>query len=94
LVVGPYQPLADGNGYLLLFNTAFRCPTKLAFCSRFRRQRKMPVDLAECGRMAIFFGLWAPYFPAQARPKDGSHKAQKGRRWKNRQPSHSAPDLT
>jgi hypothetical protein len=47
LVVGLYQPLADGNGCLLLLITAFRCPTKLAFCSRFRRQRKMPVDQAE-----------------------------------------------
>jgi hypothetical protein len=56
-----------------------RYPTKLAFCSRFRRQRKTPVNVAE-RRFSLASGSLVP--AGTALQKRGSHKAQKGRRWK------------
>ncbi|MFM0039701.1 hypothetical protein PQQ73_23620 [Paraburkholderia strydomiana] len=56
-----------------------RYPTKLAFCSRFRRQRKTPVNIAE-GRFSLASGSLV--LAETAVQKRSSHKAQKGRRWK------------
>jgi len=54
-----------------------RYPTKLAFCSRFRRQREAPVNVAD-GRFSLASGDHAF---AGIRPQNrNSHKAQKGRR--------------
>jgi hypothetical protein len=66
-----------------------RSPTKLAFCSRFRRQRKMSLGAAE-GQfsLASSFGLAGlhrrslelRYDAAKDGAKRSPHKAQKGRR--------------
>ncbi|WP_134138530.1 MULTISPECIES: hypothetical protein [unclassified Paraburkholderia] len=56
-----------------------RYPTKLAFCSRFRRQREAPVNVAEW-RFSLASG--APVLAETGRQKRCPHKAQKGRRWK------------
>ncbi|MDT8842703.1 hypothetical protein ParKJ_35295 [Paraburkholderia fungorum] len=56
-----------------------RYPTKLAFCSRFRRQRETPVNIAE-RRFSLASG--AQFLPKMIGKKRGPHKAQKGRRWK------------
>jgi hypothetical protein len=54
-----------------------RYPTKLAFCSRFRRQREAPVNVADW-RFSLASGDHAI---AGIRPQKRSpHKAQKGRR--------------
>jgi hypothetical protein len=54
-----------------------RYPTKLAFCSRFRRQRKTPVNIAEW-RFSLASG--SHVLAEIALQKRSSHKAQKGRR--------------
>jgi len=56
-----------------------RYPTKLAFCSRFRRQREAPVNVAEWRFSLASGGLVLAETTLQKR---GAHKAQKGRRWK------------
>jgi hypothetical protein len=56
-----------------------RYPTKLAFCSRFRRQRETPVNVAD-GRFSLTSG--SHVFAENTMQKRGPHKAQKGRRWK------------
>ncbi|MFB9123610.1 hypothetical protein E2553_14190 [Paraburkholderia dipogonis] len=56
-----------------------RYPTKLAFCSRFRRQRETPVNVAE-RRFSLASG--SRVFAETAWLKRIPHKAQKGRRWK------------
>ncbi|WP_146142559.1 hypothetical protein [Paraburkholderia sp. BL18I3N2] len=56
-----------------------RYPTKLAFCSRFRRQRETPVNAAE-RRFSLASG--SHILAETAKQKRVSHKAQKGRRWK------------
>jgi hypothetical protein len=56
-----------------------RYPTKLAFCSRFRRQRKTPANIAEW-RFSLASGSYV--FAETALQKRSAHKAQKGRRWK------------
>jgi hypothetical protein len=56
-----------------------RYPTKLAFCSRFRRQRETPVNVAD-GRFSLASGSLV--FAETMLQKRGSHKAQKGRRWR------------
>jgi hypothetical protein len=58
-----------------------RRPTKLAFCSRFRRQRKMPVDAhANALGKAIFFGLWGYLFAGPRPSKKIVPQSTKGRR--------------
>jgi len=54
-----------------------RYPTKLAFCSRFRRQRETPVNVADW-RFSLASGnhVLAGTNPQKRKP----HKAQKGRR--------------
>jgi hypothetical protein len=54
-----------------------RYPTKLAFCSRFRRQRKPPVIAAEW-RFSLASG--SDVIAETAVQKRSPHKAQKGRR--------------
>ncbi|WGS49649.1 hypothetical protein LFL96_18145 [Paraburkholderia sp. D15] len=54
-----------------------RYPTKLAFCSRFRRQRETPVNTAE-RRFSLASGDHV--LADKAMQKRGPHKAQKGRR--------------
>ncbi|MEM5459918.1 MULTISPECIES: hypothetical protein [Paraburkholderia] len=56
-----------------------RYPTKLAFCSRFRRQRETPVNVAE-RRFSLASG--ASVLAEISWQKRSPHKAQKGRRWK------------
>jgi hypothetical protein len=56
-----------------------RYPTKLAFCSRFRRQRETPVNVAE-RRFSLASG--ASVLAEIGWQKRSPHKAQKGRRWK------------
>ncbi|MFM0733630.1 hypothetical protein PQQ52_24415 [Paraburkholderia sediminicola] len=56
-----------------------RYPTKLAFCSRFRRQREAPVNIAD-RRFSLASGT--PALAEISWQKRDSHKAQKGRRWK------------
>ncbi|WP_144137959.1 hypothetical protein [Paraburkholderia sp. BCC1884] len=56
-----------------------RYPTKLAFCSRFRRQRETPVNVAEW-RFSLASGSHVS--ADTTLQKRASHKAQKGRRWK------------
>jgi len=68
-----------------------RYPTKLAFCSRFRRQRETSLGAY---KVAIFFGFSSCIVAKNDVGKRRSHKAQKGRRWKNRQPPQSAPKFT
>jgi hypothetical protein len=67
-----------------------RCPTKLAFCSRFRRQREASLNLPSGG----FLWLLGRIVAENNAAKRCAHKAQKGRRWKNRQPSRNAPKFT
>jgi hypothetical protein len=54
-----------------------RYPTKLAFCSRFRRQREAPVNVAEW-RFSLASG--SRIIALTAVQKRVPHKAQKGRR--------------
>ncbi|WP_146120318.1 hypothetical protein [Paraburkholderia sp. BL21I4N1] len=56
-----------------------RYPTKLAFCSRFRRQRETPVNVAD-RRFSLTSGNHV--LAEIAMQKRAPHKAQKGRRWK------------
>jgi len=56
-----------------------RYPTKLAFCSRFRRQRETPVNVAD-RRFSLASGCHV--LAKNFMQKRGPHKAQKGRRWK------------
>jgi hypothetical protein len=56
-----------------------RYPTKLAFCSRFRRQRETPVGVADGG---FLWPLGIAVLAKIGPQKRGSHKAQKGRRCK------------
>jgi hypothetical protein len=67
-----------------------RYPTKLAFCSRFRRQRETSLSL----RSGDFLWLLGRIVAKNVVQKRCVHKAQKGRRWKNRQPSQSALKFT
>jgi len=54
-----------------------RYPTKLAFCSRFRRQREAPVNVADW-RFSLASGNRV--FTGTTLQKRSPHKAQKGRR--------------
>jgi hypothetical protein len=54
-----------------------RYPTKLAFCSRFRRQRETPVNVAD-RRFSLASG--ASVLAETDGQKRRPHKAQKGRR--------------
>jgi hypothetical protein len=54
-----------------------RYPTKLAFCSRFRRQRKLPEISAD---PTVIFGLYEDFRTQRQARKLRPHKAQKGRR--------------
>ncbi|MFM0203589.1 hypothetical protein PQR53_27360 [Paraburkholderia fungorum] len=56
-----------------------RYPTKLAFCSRFRRQRETPVNIAD---RRFSLASRAPVLAEYGWQKRRPHKAQKGRRWK------------
>ncbi|MFL9991633.1 hypothetical protein PQR34_33245 [Paraburkholderia sediminicola] len=56
-----------------------RYPTKLAFCSRFRRQRETPVNIAD-RRFSLASG--ALVLAETDWQKRGPQQAQKGRRWK------------
>jgi hypothetical protein len=56
-----------------------RYPTKLAFCSRFRRQRETPANIAD---RRLSLASWAPRLSQNTVQKRFAHKAQKGRRWK------------
>ncbi|WP_162600805.1 hypothetical protein [Paraburkholderia sp. C35] len=67
-----------------------RYPTKLAFCSRFRRQREAPVAIAE---RRFSLASWRTFLPIQASKNVVSTKHKKAG-GKNRQPSHSALKLT
>jgi hypothetical protein len=67
-----------------------RYPTKLAFCSRFRRQRKTPVSLTE-RRFSLASGrVFLPISSGQNILPTKHKKAGGG----NRQPSHSALKFT
>jgi exonuclease III len=56
-----------------------RYPTKLAFCSRFRRQREQSEKSAAPN---VFFGFCGDFYACRQAQKLRPHKAQKGRRWK------------
>jgi len=56
-----------------------RYPTKLAFCSRFRRQRETPVKIPD---RRFSLASWSYVLAETTRQKRVPHKAQKGRRWK------------
>jgi hypothetical protein len=47
-----------------------------------------------CYEVAIFFGFLGHIAAKNDVGKRRPHKAQKGRRWKNRQPPQSAPKIT
>jgi hypothetical protein len=70
--------LASTNRWLTAADAyVARYPTKLAFCSRFRRQRETPVNITE-GVFLWLLGI--TFLPAYARKNAPPHKAQKGRR--------------
>ncbi|WP_157766698.1 hypothetical protein [Caballeronia sordidicola] len=54
-----------------------RYPTKLAFCSRFRRQRK---ESAKSLQPIFFFGFYVVIVAETNDSKHSPHKAEKGRR--------------
>jgi hypothetical protein len=54
-----------------------RYPTKLAFCSRFRRQRELPGKSAD---PTVLFGFYGDIRTCLKAQKLRPHKAQKGRR--------------
>ncbi|WP_156393055.1 hypothetical protein [Burkholderia sp. Leaf177] len=54
-----------------------RYPTKLAFCSRFRRQRKESVKLRQ---PTFFFSFYVVIVAKTNDLKPSLHKAEKGRR--------------
>jgi hypothetical protein len=56
-----------------------RYPTKLAFCSRFRRQRETPANITE---WRFSLASRSSVLAETTLQKRASHKAQKGRRWK------------
>jgi hypothetical protein len=68
-----------------------RYPTKLAFCSRFRRQREQPEIYTDTTVLFDFFGEVYTCFQAS---KTASPQSTKRPAVKNRQPSHSATGLT
>jgi hypothetical protein len=68
-----------------------RYPTKLAFCSRFRRQRETPVNVAEW-RFSLASG--SSIFAENSIAKTWSPQSTKRPAVENRQPSHSALKLT
>ncbi|MFP3569950.1 hypothetical protein [Paraburkholderia sp. SIMBA_030] len=67
-----------------------RYPTKLAFCSRFRRQRETPVNVAERRFSLASRVMSYRNYPAKTLfPKSTKRPAVE-----NRQPSHNALKLT
>jgi hypothetical protein len=87
--------LAATNRWLTAADASVaRCPTKLAFCSRFRRQREAPFNRDPEVWKGDFLWLLGLRSSTRKVQKHSPHKAQKGRRCENRQPSHSAPKLT
>jgi hypothetical protein len=54
-----------------------RYPTKLAFCSRFRRQRELPEIYSD---PTVLFGFCEDIYACRQASKLRPHKAQKGRR--------------
>jgi hypothetical protein len=68
-----------------------RYPTKLAFCSRFRRQREAPVNIAD-GRFSLASGN--PILAENRLAKTWHPQSTKRPAVENRQPSHNALKLT
>ncbi|NMM04339.1 hypothetical protein HHL24_41640 [Paraburkholderia sp. RP-4-7] len=68
-----------------------RYPTKLAFCSRFRRQRETPVSIAD-RRFSLASG--APVLAETGWQKTWPPTSTKRPAVENRQPSHNALKLT
>jgi len=68
-----------------------RYPTKLAFCSRFRRQRETPVNAAE-RRFSLASG--SHILAETAKQKTCLPQSTKRPAVENRQPSHSELKLT
>jgi hypothetical protein len=70
--------LAATNRWLTVTDACVaRYPTKLAFCSRFRRQRERPAKTPET---AFLFGFCEDNVAENTHNKLRPHKAQKGRR--------------
>jgi hypothetical protein len=86
LVVGRYQPLADGSGCL-----CFPLPDQTCLLQSLQKTKR---SASRTCRTTILFGFWVDIFADASLQKRRSHKAQKGRRWENRQPSHSALKIT
>jgi len=103
LVVGLYQPLADGSGYRLVITCPL--PDQTCLLQSLQKTKRSVVrtdgDQNPTLHKTFFFGFWVPHpasasgkLPKNRTQKRRTHKAQKGRRCKNRQPSHSALKLT
>jgi hypothetical protein len=74
LVVGRYQPLADGSGCLC-------CPLPDQTCL-LQSLQKTKRSISNISLPTIIFGLCADFIADIGNKTLSPHKAQKGRRWK------------